>query len=93
MLPEHTVFFYTNIGDTYQVAQRGLKPLPQPQWHSRSITELRGDICGKIHILDFDTLADFKTSKPDNFGPCCGDQFTHRRVWIFHKGLFSQTVL
>ncbi len=31
MLPEDTVFFHTIIGDTYQVAQRRLKPLPQTQ--------------------------------------------------------------
>ena len=71
MLPEHTVFFYTNIGDTYQLAHRRLKPLPQTQWHGYSITELRGDLCGEIYFLHFDTLTDLKAAKPDNLCSCC----------------------
>jgi len=31
MLPEHTVFFHTNIGDTYQLSESGLNPLRQDQ--------------------------------------------------------------
>ena len=71
MLPEDTVFFHTNIGDTYQLYWSGLAPLPQAQLDGLSITELRSDLCGEVHFLHFDTLTDFKAAKTDNLCSCC----------------------